>query len=65
LKVPETKLEMAIRHVAEQEARVAKQEVLIRRLEDAGASTDAAKELLGRMIELLGLFRRDLDRLSN
>jgi hypothetical protein len=63
--MPETNLEMATRHVAEQEARIVRQEALIERLESVGASAKEAKELLGRMIDLLATFRADLARLSN
>jgi len=63
--VPETKLEMAARHVAEQEARIARQRVLIGGLDAANAPTSEAKKLLGTMIELLGIFRQDHDRLLN
>jgi hypothetical protein len=42
----ETELEMAVRHVAEQENRIARQEVLIERLRKVGAPLDDALALL-------------------
>ena len=63
--VGETELQMQVRHVAEQEGRIARQEVLIERLEKRGAPTDAALELLGQMQDLLEIMRAHLARISN
>ena len=60
----ETELEMEVRHVAEQEKRIARQEVLIERLQKLGAPTDAALRLLGEMQDLLEITRAHLARLS-
>jgi hypothetical protein len=61
----ETELEMAVRHVAEQEKRIARQEVLIERLRKAGAPSDDALGLVVSMRDLLETMRDHVARLSN
>ena len=61
----ETELEMEIRHVAEQEKRIARQEVLIEHLRKVGLPLDDALSLLGSMQELLRTMRAHLAKLSN
>jgi hypothetical protein len=61
----ETELEMALRHVAEQGERIARQGVLIERLRKAGLPSDDALRLLGAMQRLLETMRADVTRLSN
>lgn len=61
----ETELEMELRHVAEQEKRIARQEVLIERLRKVGLPLDDALRLLGSMQDLLKTMRAHLARLSN
>ena len=59
----ETALQMAARHVAEQEARVSEQEQLITRLLREGHPTDQAEEMLVEMCNLLDDMRDHLERL--
>jgi hypothetical protein len=61
----ETPLQMAHRHVVEQESRIVRQQELIERLARHGLPTAEAANLLESMNELLTTFRADLDRLSN
>ena len=61
----ETELAMEVRHVAEQEERIARQEVLIERLRKIGAPTDYALGLLDDMYSLLETMRAHAKRLSN
>jgi hypothetical protein len=61
----ETHLEMATRHVAEQEGRIVRQDALIGRLRVAGRPIDEAVRLLALMRDLLKTMRADLARLSN
>jgi hypothetical protein len=61
----ETELEMAVRHVAEQEGRIARQEVLIERLRKVGAPADDALGLLASMQHLLETMRAHVVRLLN
>ena len=61
----ETELEMALRHVAEQEKRITRQEVLIERLRKAGLPSHDAVRLLGAMQRLLETMRAHVARLSN
>jgi hypothetical protein len=61
----ETELEMELRHVAEQEKRIARQEVLIEHLRKVGLPLDDALRLLGSMQDLLKTMRVHLARLSN
>jgi hypothetical protein len=60
----ETELEMATRHVAEQEERIVRQETLIERLRKVGASLAAALELLDEMRDLLETMRGHVARLQ-
>ena len=60
----ETPLQMARRHVVEQEARIAQQQERIARLAQQGHSTERSAKLLVSMKELLVTFQADLDRLS-
>lgn len=46
MRVGETEQQMAVRHVAEQEKRIAQQEALIERLRKVGAPSDGALGLL-------------------
>jgi hypothetical protein len=59
----ETALQMAARHVAEQEARVSEQEQLITRLLREGHPTDQAEGMLAEMCNLLDDMRDHLERL--
>ena len=59
----ETELQMCVRHVAEQEDRIARQEVLIERLRKVGVPLDDALELLASMRGLLKTMRAHLARL--
>jgi hypothetical protein len=52
LRAGETEQQMAVRHVAEQEKRIAKQEALIERLRKIGAPSDDARGLLAIMQDL-------------
>ena len=60
----ETELEMAVRHVAEQEARIARQEILIERLRKAGLPFDDALRFLDSMREFLESARAHVARIS-
>ena len=60
----ETEHEMAIRHVAEQEARITRQEALIERLRKINAPLDNALLLLDSMENLLQSMRAHVARLS-
>ena len=60
----ETPLQMAKRHVAEQEVLIAKHRELIRQLQDAGQPDDLARGILAIMERTLELYRGDLERLS-
>lgn len=61
---PETALERARRHIAEGEARVARQTALLVRLASAGRDTAAAEVLLLRLRETLALMYCHLDHLE-
>jgi hypothetical protein len=61
----ETELQMAARHVAEQEARIVRQELLMARLEASGLPLDGASSLLETMHCVLGSMRARLTRISN
>jgi hypothetical protein len=61
----ETELEMAVRHVAEQEERITRQEAVIERLRKVGAPLDTARALLTSMQDLLETMRAHVARLSN
>ena len=60
----ETALQMAARHVAQQEARVREQEEHIARLRREGHPTDQAEGMLVEMRNLLDDMRDHLDRLQ-
>jgi hypothetical protein len=60
----ETALQMAARHVAQQEARVREQEELIARLRREGHPTDQAEGVLVEMRNLLDDMRDHLYRLQ-
>jgi hypothetical protein len=60
----ETELEMALRHVAEQVKRIARQEALIERLQKAGVPSDDALKMLASMQDLLATMREHVARLS-
>jgi hypothetical protein len=65
-KAAETELEMAVRHVAEQEERIARQEGLVERLQEIGAPLlDDARDLLAMMRGLLETMRAHVTRLSD
>ena len=53
MRAGETELQMCVRHVAEQETRIARQEALIERLRTVGAPVDDAFRLLAEMHDLL------------
>jgi len=65
MRAGETELEMAVRHVAKQEQRIARQEALIERLRKVGALLDRSLGLLGEMKDLLETMRAHVARLSN
>jgi len=65
MRAGETELEMAVRHVAEQEQRIVRQEALIERLRKVGAPIDRSLELLGEMKDFLETMRAHVARLSN
>jgi hypothetical protein len=57
---------MCIRHVAEQETRIARQEALIERLRDSRSGLlDDALQLLARMQDLLVTMHEHVARISN
>jgi hypothetical protein len=66
MRAGETELQMCVRHVAEQEARIARQEILIERLRKIGSSLllDDALRLLDAMQDLLKSMREHAARLS-
>jgi len=61
----ETELEMATRHVAEQEERIGRQEILIERFRNAEAPADDALKLLDTMRTLLETMHVHVARVSN
>lgn len=61
----ETETEMAVRHVAEQEERIGRQEALIEHLREIGVPPEDALELLDVMQDLLETMRAHVRRLSN
>jgi hypothetical protein len=65
MRLGETELVMATRHVAEQEARIVRQEFLISRLHAVGAPTDDALDLLASMYNLLEDMQGHVARISN
>ena len=56
---------MAVRHVAEQEERIGRQEALIEHLREIGVPPEDALELLDVMQDLLETMRAHVRRLSN
>ena len=65
MRAGETELEMCVRHVAEQENRITRQEALIERLrENRSAILDDALGLLASMQDLLGTMRAHMARIS-
>jgi hypothetical protein len=64
MRAVETEQQMAVRHVAEQEKRIAQQEALIERLRKVGAPSDDALGLLATMQDLLKTMRAHVERLS-
>ena len=56
---------MAVRHVAEQEERIARQDVLIERLRKIGVPTEDAFVLLDLMQGLLETMRDHVKRISS
>jgi hypothetical protein len=65
MRADETELQMCARHVAEQEARIARQEILIERLRKIGSPLlDDALRLLDAMQDLLESMRAHAARLS-
>jgi hypothetical protein len=66
MRAGETALQMCIRHVAEQETRIARQEALIERLRDSRSGLlDDALQLLARMQDLLVTMHEHVARISN
>ena len=61
----ETELEMATRHVAEQEKRIARQEILIEHLQEVRLPTGDALRLLGIMLDFLETMHDHVKRISN
>ena len=60
----ETELQMCVRHVAEQENRVARQDVLVERLRESGGRLlDDALRLLAEMQDLLETMHEHVARL--
>jgi hypothetical protein len=66
MRAGETERQMCVRHVAEQNIRIARQEVLIERLRQSrSAILDDALSLLVSMQDHLEMMRAHLARLSN
>jgi hypothetical protein len=66
MRAGETELQMCVRHVAEQETRIARQEVLIKRLRERRSPIlDDALQLLAEMHGFLDAMRAHVARLSN
>ena len=64
MRAGETELQMCVRHVAEQEARIARQEILVERLRESRSSIlDDALRLLAAMHGLLEQMRAHVARL--
>jgi hypothetical protein len=65
MRAGETELQMCVRHVAEQENRVARQDVLVERLRENGSHLlDDALRLLAEMHHLLETMREHVARLD-
>ena len=56
---------MAVRHVAEQEKRIVRQEVLIEHLQEVRLPTGDALRLLGIMLDFLETMHDHVKRISN
>jgi hypothetical protein len=66
MRAGETELQMCVRHVAEQETRIARQEALIERLrESRSVLLDDALQLLARMQDLLATMHEHVARIAN
>jgi hypothetical protein len=66
MRAGETERQMCVRHVAEQETRIARQQALIGRLRDRrSALLDDALQLLAEMHGFLDTMRDHVARLSN
>jgi hypothetical protein len=63
MRTGETERQMAVRHVAEQEERIIRQETLIQRRREAGAKIDSSLALLVEMKDLLERMRAHVARL--
>jgi hypothetical protein len=64
MRAGETELQMCVRHVAEQEDRVARQDILVERLRESGSCLlDDALRLLAEMHGLLDAMRDHVARL--
>jgi hypothetical protein len=64
MRAGETELQMCIRHVAEQENRVARQDILVERLREGGSPLfDDALQLLAEMYGLLEKMREHVEAL--
>jgi hypothetical protein len=64
MKAGETELQMCVRHVAEQEIRIARQDILVERLRGSRSSIlDDALRLLAVMYDLLDQMRAHAARL--
>jgi len=64
MRAGETELQMCVRHVAEQETRIVRQEALIECLRTVGAPVDAAFRLLVEMHDLLKSMHEHAARLQ-
>jgi hypothetical protein len=66
MRAGETELQMCVQHVAEQENRVARQDVLVERLRESGSCLlDDALRLLAEMHKLLKTMHEHVARFSN
>jgi hypothetical protein len=66
MRAGETALQMCVRHVAEQETRIARQEALIERLRERRSGLlDDALQLLTQMQDLLVTMHEHVARISN
>ena len=60
MRAGETELQMCVRHVAEQETRIARQDILVERLRESGSRLiDDALQLLAEMYILLERMHED------
>jgi hypothetical protein len=65
MRAGETELQMCVRHVAEQENRIARQDVLVEHLRESGSRLlDDALQLLAQMYDLLEKMREHVAGLS-